>query len=409
MRAEIQPAKLQGTIPSIASKSQAHRLLICAALADRPSKIACATRSADITATAECLNALGAEIHYGQGLFSVRPLGKVRTGATLPCGESGSTLRFLLPVVCALGAEARLTMGGRLPERPLSPLWEELVRHGADLTRPEPDIIQVSGCLAPGEYTMAANISSQFLSGLLFALPLLEGDSTLRLTETLESGAYLAMTEKALEKFGVPCPRKETIYQIPGGRQYTCPENGYVEVEGDWSNSAFWIVASRICGGTVTVTGLDNQSPQGDRAVVELSARIAQGDAVIDCREIPDLVPVLSVQAAVTPGTTRFINAGRLRLKESDRLASTAAMLRNLGGQAEELPDGLEVAGTAQLAGGQVDSRNDHRIAMSAAVAALACTGPVTVMQAQAVRKSYPGFWEDYNRLGGKAALEEEQ
>ena len=391
MRAIISPSPLAGTIPAIASKSQAHRMLICAALADRPTTVACPTLSADITATADCLRALGADINYENGLYTVRPIAAVPDRPVLDC---------------ALGAKATVKMHGRLGQRPLSPLWEELQAHGAVLTKPDPDTISVEGSLAAGEYTIAANISSQFISGLLFALPLLLEDSSIRLTGTLESAAYLTMTVRALSLFGVACPLADGTFSVPGGRPYASP--GTAQVEGDWSNAAFWTVADKLSGGALAVTGLDPDSPQGDRAVTELAERIAAGNAVIDCQNVPDLVPVLSVLAALTPGTTRFVNAGRLRIKESDRLTAVTAMLTALGGDVQELDEGLVVTGKKHLAGGTVDSVNDHRIAMSAAVAAIGCDGPVTVLGAQAVNKSYPAFWDDYARLGGKVTLEDE-
>lgn len=407
MRAIIHPSKLAGDIEAIASKSQAHRLLICAALADRETRIRCATLSKDIEATADCMRALGADIRYDSGVFHVKPIGQRPEIAVLDCGESGSTLRFLLPVVCALGAEADIRMHGRLPERPLSPLWEELERHGARLSRPEPDVIHVSaGALTGGEYTLAANISSQFVSGLLFALPLLGTESRIRLTGELESASYIEMTVRALRSFGVESSFDGKAYALPAGQRYVSP--GDAAVEGDWSNAAFWICADRILGGTLNITGLDPDSPQGDRAAAPVSLRVAAGSAVVDCRDIPDLVPVLSVLAAVSPGQTRFINAGRLRIKESDRLASTAALLRALGGQAEEQPDGLTVTGVSRLHGGEVDSANDHRIAMCAAVASLASDGDIILHGAQAVSKSYPAFWSDFRRLGGNVELEDE-
>jgi 3-phosphoshikimate 1-carboxyvinyltransferase len=406
MKATIYPTPLSGDIPAIASKSQAHRLLICAALADKPTAIACPTLSADITATADCLRALGAGITYTDGVFSVTPIREAPKTATIDCGESGSTLRFLLPVVCALGVETTIVLHGRLPERPLSPLWEELEGHGAVLSRPTRDTIAVSGALTGGDYTLAANVSSQFISGLLFALPWLGTESHIHLTGTLESGAYLDMTVGALARFGVKAPFQDMVYTLPAGQRYISP--GTVSVEGDWSNGAFWVVADRILGGTLNITGLDPHSPQGDRAVEPVSLRIAAGSAVVDCREIPDLVPVLSVLAAVSPGQTRFINAQRLRIKESDRLKTTASLLENLGATVEELSDGLVVTGKNHLHGGTVDSANDHRIAMSAAIAALACDEPVVVLDAQAVNKSYPAFWTDYQRLGGRVVLEDD-
>ena len=406
MKATIYPTSLSGDIQAIASKSQAHRLLICAALADRDTVLRCPTLSADITATADCLRGLGASIAYADGVFSISPIREKPASAAIDCGESGSTLRFLLPVVCALGVETTIRMHGRLPERPLSPLWEELEAHGAILTRPTADTLAVSGTLKPGEYTIAANISSQFISGLLFALPLLGGGSTLRLTGAFESASYVDMTLRALKKFGIDWQPGDRRYTLPDGAAFLSP--GEAHVEGDWSNGAFWIVADRICGGTLNILGLDPDSPQGDKAAEKASLRIAAGSAVIDCQDIPDLVPVLSVLASVSPGQTRFINAGRLRIKESDRLATTTALLAALGAEVQELPDGLVVTGKPHLTVGEVDSANDHRIAMSAAIAALACTGPVVLHGAQAVNKSYPAFWTDYIRLGGRVTLEDE-
>lgn len=406
MKATIYPSVLSGEIEAIASKSQAHRLLICAALADRETHIRCSTLSADIEATAACLRALGAKIDYSDGGFTVVPVRELPSSAVIDVGESGSTLRFLLPVVCALGVETTVVMHGRLPERPLSPLWEELERHGARLSRPTADTIRVTGILSGGDYILAANVSSQFISGLLFALPLLGTESPIRLTGTLESAAYLEMTVRALHAFGVEVDYDDGSFRLAAGQVYVSP--GEAVVEGDWSNAAFWICADRILGGTLSITGLDPDSPQGDRAAEKTSLRIAAGSAVVDCRDIPDLVPVLAVLASVSPGQTRFVNAGRLRIKESDRLAATTSLLRELGGEVEELPDGLIVTGVSSLTGGEVDSVNDHRIAMSAAVAALACREPVILHGAQAVNKSYPAFWDDYRRLGGRVELEEE-
>ena len=408
VRAVIEPSALAGRIRAIASKSQAHRLLICASLADRPTRILCPTLSADIEATAACMRSLGANIIYDKnGVFTVEPIGDPPASAVIDVGESGSTLRFLLPVVCAMGVDTEIVMHGRLPRRPLSPLWEELEAHGAILTHSTENTLRTAGRLTLGAYTLAADVSSQFISGLLFALPLLNGESSIRLTGSLESASYLRMTENALRTFGVDAVLTDNVYMIPAGQRYVSP--GDAAVEGDWSNAAFWICADRILGGPLSIEGLDPDSPQGDRAVERVSLRIAAGSAVVDCRDIPDLVPVLAVLASVSPGVTKFINAGRLRLKESDRLETTAALLRGLGGCVEVLPEGLVVTGSSSLAGGEVETCNDHRIAMSAAVAALACRGPVILHGAEAVNKSYPAFWDDYTRLGGRVTLEEEQ
>jgi 3-phosphoshikimate 1-carboxyvinyltransferase len=380
-------------------------MLICAGLGDAPCRIVCRELSQDIEATANCLRALGAEIEYKDGVFCVTPVKTPVEGAELDCGESGSTLRFLLPILCAMGAHVRVRMHGRLPQRPLSPLWEELERHGAVLTRPEVDIIAIGGRIGGGEYAIDAGISSQFISGLLMALPLTDEGGTLRLTGRVESAKYIDMTCRAMENFGVKCPLDGDTFTLTGGRPYRSPR--LLTVEGDWSNAAFWVVANALSGGGLRCTGLDMDSPQGDRAVIECAQRIQKGNAVIDASDIPDLVPVLSVLSAVSPGRTEFINAGRLRIKESDRIATVCAMLNNLGGQVTETAEGLIIDGTDSLKGGVVDSAGDHRIAMSAAVASIACRETVTVLGAQAVSKSYPAFWQDFQRLGGRIVTEE--
>ena len=401
MNVIITPTYLSGELQAIPSKSQAHRLLICAALADRPTTLECPSLNQDIQATANCLLALGAGVEYRRGAFRVTPIRQSLSGIELNCGESGSTLRFLLPIVCALGAEGRFILRGRLPDRPLSPLWEELGRHGAILDRPSWDTVSFSGRLRSGEYSIPGDVSSQYISGLLFALPLLMGDSSLKPTRSLESAGYVELTKQAQALFGIRWTgtRAGETWKCVSDWRYVSPGNAWVE--GDWSSAAFWLAADALSSGRVRVTGLDLRSAQGDRAAAELIPRIRQGGAVIDCGPIPDLVPPLAAVAAATPGVTRFVNAGRLRLKESDRLRSISAMLNTLGAKTEEPPDGLIVRGSDSLRGGTVDSANDHRIAMSAAVAAIACRGPVTILRAEAVEKSYPAFWADYRRLGG--------
>lgn len=396
----ITPKLLSGKISAIPSKSMAHRMLICAALADAPTRIHCPSLSKDITATADCLSALGAQIEYREESYFVTPIETPNRDALLDCGESGSTLRFLLPVVCALGVNARLKMHGRLSQRPLSPLWEELQAHGSILDKPETDVISVGGQLRPGEFTLAADVSSQFISGLLFALPLLKAESHITLVGNLESAGYVNMTRDVMAQFGVAAQPWQSGFAIDAGAAYRA--SGDLAVEGDWSNGAFWLVANAL-GSSIDVSGLDPRSAQGDRAVVDAIAAIQKGNAVIDAKDIPDLVPILSVLAAVSPGKTEFINAGRLRIKESDRLQSVCDMLIALKGDCIQTREGLIIQGKAKLAGGSVDSVNDHRIAMSAAVAATVCTDPVKVLGAEAVEKSYPAFWADYHRLGGEA------
>ena len=375
----IHPQKLKGMVNVIPSKSQAHRYLICAALADGPTDIHCAETSRDMDATADCLIALGAAIERTDWGYRVTPIDHVPEKAVLPCRDSGSTLRFLLPVAGALGVDATFQMEGRLPQRPLFPLWEELERMGCTLSRPTPDTIRCTGKLKSGEYFIDGGVSSQFISGLMFAQNLIPGGSEITITGRLESTPYLNMTGKALELFGYPG------FHSPGT----------VSVEGDWSNGAFWLAANAL-GNELEVQNLNPASVQGDRKAASL-VRLLRENMEIDARDIPDLVPILSIVAAVNQGAV-FRNTQRLRLKESDRVASTIAMIKALGGRAAEVGGHLVIHGTG-LRGGIVDAVGDHRIAMSAAIAATVCSEPVTILGAECVEKSYPKFWEEYFRL----------
>ncbi len=377
----IHPQKLQGLVDIIPSKSQAHRYLICAALADKPTSIRCGETSRDMDATADCLGALGAKIERTAWGYRVVPITQFPERAVLNCRDSGSTLRLLLPLVGALGVDATFLMEGRLPQRPLSPLWEEMERMGCALSRPTADTIRCTGRLRPGTYSIPGNISSQYITGLLFAHSIMEG-CALTITGRVESAPYIEMTRRALDTFQNPAPAEITV-------------------EGDWSNGAFWMAAANL-GSDVTILGLDPTSPQGDRAAGHWLHRLREHQT-ISAADIPDLVPILSVMAAANRGAV-FTDIARLRLKESDRVESTIAMLKSLGGKAEATEDTLTVYGTGLL-GGTVDSCNDHRIAMSAAIAATVCTEPVTILGAQCVEKSYPKFWAEYARLGGNYEL----
>ena len=385
----ISPRLLRGELQIIPSKSQAHRLLICAAFADRPTQIHCPEVNRDIEATADCLRSLGAEIIRTDSGYTVLPVSNVPKTADLNCCESGSSLRFLLPVVGALGVDAQFRMEGRLPERPLSPLWEEMERMGCSLSRPAPETIRCRGKLRPGAYRIDGGVSSQFITGLLFALSIMDGVSTLDITGTIESKPYIDLTNQALAIFGVDPTN-------PGAKKLRSP--GYIAVEGDWSNGAFFLAAQRL-GSELSIHGLRQDSRQGDRAVVHIMEQLEGGSPVISAGDIPDLVPILSVVAAANHGAV-FTDIRRLRIKESDRVASTIAMLEALGGKAEATENSLTVF-PARFHGGVVDACNDHRIAMSAAIAATVSHGPVTILGAECVKKSYPGFWEEYQKLGG--------
>ena len=387
----ITPRPLKGDITVIPSKSQAHRLLICAAFANNETTLICPDTNRDIEATVDCLNALGANIIRTADGYSVDPASQIPETATLNCCESGSTLRFMLPIVGALGVDATFQMAGRLPQRPLSPLWEEMERMGCTLTRPTADTLRCQGKLKSGEYTIDGGVSSQYITGLLFALSLM-GGGKLNITGKIESLPYIEMTQKAMSIFGI-CTDD---YTVAPGQKYVSP--GLWTVEGDWSNGAFFLAAQAL-DNPLDVQNLNPDSPQGDRASASLLKQLNE-NIVIDASDIPDLVPILSIVAGAKNGAV-FKNIQRLRIKESDRVASTIAMLEALGGKAEATEDTLTVYGTGYR-GGIVDAQNDHRIAMSAAIAATVCTEPVTILGAEAVKKSYPKFWDEYARLGGK-------
>ncbi len=417
MEVKITPRRLGGTIEIIASKSRAHRLLICAALSSAPSALLCNESSEDIDATARCLSALGGKINRTPSGFAVSPVTSSSEEVWADCGESGSTLRFLLPIIGALGKTVRLKLSGRLPQRPLSPLWEELIKHGMSLSFEKEDVLLCKGKLSGGAYVLPADISSQFISGLLFALPLLKENSTLKLTGKIESAQYIAMTEDAVRTYGIRFTYENNTYSIPGRQNYIYSASETPYVEGDWSNAAFWLTAGAL-GEGVTCTGLQMESLQGDKAITHLlesfGAIAAYGETTvsfrhapmhgieIDASQIPDLVPILAVAATAAEGTTRIFGAQRLKIKESDRLKTVSEMLSTLGAMITETEDGLIIQGGKPLGGGTISSAGDHRIAMSAAIASMLCSAPVIVEGAQAVNKSYPKFWDHFACLGGR-------
>ena len=416
MNAVISSSHVCGEISAIASKSLAHRLLIGSAFCDKETSIRCESLNDDILATVECLRAIGADISYAEGNFTIKPK-KLNDSGTLSCNESGTTMRLLLPIVCALGGSWHFLMRGRLPERPLSPLKEELEAHGIKFERISNDDLLVSGKLQSGNYTIRADVSSQFVSGLMFALALLNGKSTLTLTGNIESAPYIDLTLDVLNSLGANITRKDNVFTVPA-----LPLSSQVLafVEGDWSNAAFPLCAAAL-GGSVKLKNLSLWSKQGDKQIIEIlenfgadisvennSISVKKGELYgidINAENIPDLVPVIAVVASGANGTTRISGASRLRIKESDRLQTTYEMLHNLGADIEILDDGFLIHGKNKLSGGVVSSYNDHRIAMSAAVASVICENEVTVLCADATKKSYPDFWNDIEKLGFNVKL----
>ena len=405
MTITMTPTRLNGYVMAPPSKSQAHRLIIAAALAEGESRVRNVEHSQDIEATLRCIRKLGAQAYWERDIVVIQGMaaGKSAPDRSQPlpqlnCGESGSTLRFLIPIALAVRGGGVFTGSPRLMERPQKPYLDLFQEKGISFER-DGGVLNCCGKLEAGIWALPGNVSSQFFTGLLFALPLLNGDSTLVSTTPLESRDYLEMTRQALAAAGVTTRwADENTLCVPGGQVY---QPFTATVEADWSQAGFWYAADFL-DSQVEIRGLDPDSAQGDKVVSELYWKLARpGDAEIDVSGCPDLLPPLAVMAAVRSGTTRFTNAARLRMKESDRLSTTAALLTALGGRAQEGPDFLTVWG-GPLAGGTVDSANDHRIAMAAAIAATDCAGPVTVRGAECVKKSYPDFWEVYKSLGGE-------
>jgi len=390
---KITPSKLNGRITAIPSKSYAHRALICAALSDAPTSLNITPFSEDVKATLRCIEELGAVITYADSSLTVTPGKKDIRKAFLDCGESGTTARMILPAALTLCPEITLSGAGRLPERPMSELVRELRKKGTDISG---DFIPLTakGKLSAGLYEIEGNITSQYISGLLTALSAINEKSEIRLLSPAVSMGYIDMTLEVLKKFGARTEKKENGFII---NPSLLKSPGSFTVEGDWSNAAFFVAANSM-GNEIEINNLNPESLQKDSRILHLT-----DCDLIDGEDIPDIVPILSVAAAAKKGETKIINVSRLKLKESDRLCGTKKMLEDLGGKVEITDDTITVFGKGYLDGGTSDSINDHRIAMCLAIASTICRKEVIITNAQAVNKSYPGFFEDFNRLGGKA------
>lgn len=420
MEITIEPSLLEGTLRVPSSKSMTHREIIAAALAEGKTEVTGVTWSEDIEATVRILSLLGASIEKkkdkeGLTLSIKGGLTKQEGILNADAGESGSTLRFLIPLGLVSGNHVVYKGHGRLSERPLTPYYRMFEQKSIAYKTEGGLPLDVEGTLSGGLYELPGNVSSQFFTGLLFALPLAEKDSILKSTTPLESKSYVDMTLDTLVRHGIRISEKEEgIYEIPGGQHY---QNGSFAVEGDYSQAAFWLTAA-LSGGHITLTGLSEGSLQGDKAIlsilkdmggvirktekgIEAKTGTLHG-TVVDAENVPDLVPALAALASVSEGRTEIIHAGRVRLKECDRLHAMAEELSKLGAEVEEKPDGLVIIGKPFLLGGRVSSWDDHRIAMALASITPRLTGPLTIEGAESVKKSYPRFWEDFKKLGGR-------
>lgn len=405
MDIRITPAKLSGSVTIPSSKSYAHRALICAALAEGSSVISGISMSKDIEATISAMNALGADCREtGKGKIAVTGIGRASEKAVIDCNESGSTLRFIIPVAAALGADTEFHGRGRLPERPIDIYTRELSRKGISFDYDHTMPFSISGKLESGTFEVEGDVSSQFITGLLFALPLLKGDSVIKLTSHLESKPYADITIDCLKKFGIEVQECSEGYRICGGQKYKPCD---MTVEGDYSQAAFFYTANAL-GGDITLQNLNKNSVQGDKKILEIIDDMCYNGNELncfnaDCSDIPDLVPVLTVLGCFGKEVSRIYNAKRLKIKESNRLEAISVTLNSLGGKVTVTDDGLVIEPVEKLHGGVVDSFGDHRIVMSAAIAAEKADGDIIIKGAEAVEKSYPDFFRDYNNLGGKA------
>lgn len=398
MDIKITPAFLSGNIGIPPSKSISHRALIAASLAQGESTVENLLDCADTEATVEALTALGAKIERFGNYAKITGISKPNKQAKINCRESGSTLRFMIPVAAALGTDAEFSGCGKLPERPITPFFEQLPEHGVEfLTKQMP--YRINGRLNGGRFTIAGNISSQFITGLLMAFPLTNEDCEIHITTALESKGYIDLTLDVMERFGVHIGEIENGYFSAKNTSYKPCD---FSVEADLSQAAFFLTANAI-GSEISIKGINPNSRQGDRAILDITENFVKDHAPfrINASQIPDLVPILTVLACFADGESEISGCERLRIKECDRLAAISQELNKLGAKIEIIGDSLKITGVKELHGGECDAWNDHRIAMSLAVASTRSTAPIIIRGAECVSKSYPHFFEDFRMLGG--------
>ena len=418
---KINPSKLKGEVKIPPSKSMAHRAIICAALSDGLCIIENIDYSDDIIATIEAMNSLGAKIvkhkNYIEVIGAYGSNEKAKETRVIDCNESGSTLRFLVPISLLFKGSSKFIGRGNLGKRPLTTYYNIFERQGIEYSYEEGNLnLVINGELNPGTFEVEGNVSSQFITGLLFTLPLLKEDSKIIITTEMESKGYIDLTLRAMSDFGVEIINNNyREFIIKGNQKYNARN---YRVEGDYSQAAFFLCADSL-GNDVLCKDLDLNSLQGDKEVIDILERMnvvfnandigvkgtTNGElasTVIDGSQCPDIIPVLTSVAALTKGTTEIINAGRLRIKECDRLAAVTSELNKLGAKIIEKEDGLVVTGVEKLQGGvEVWSHKDHRIAMTLAIASTRCEEPIVIKDYECIAKSYPKFFEDFKALGG--------
>lgn len=404
MDIKIQPSLLKGRVKIPSSKSYSHRMLICAGLAGGKSVIKGISFSKDIEATISAMTALGAEFTVEDDNITVCGISEPSSEAVINCFESGSTLRFIMPIAAALGTASEIHGEGRLPQRPVDIYIRELSEKGIAFNYNNTMPFDFSGKLNSGDFYIEGNVSSQFVTGLLFALPVLDGDSKIIMKSHLESKPYVDMTIACLEMFGIEISETDYGYFIKGNQKYN-PHD--CVVEGDYSQAAFFFTANAL-GSNIYLENLVENSVQGDRKITEIIDTMQKngvdgkpGWFNSDCSDIPDLVPILAVLGSFGTEKSFITNAGRLKIKESDRLLAISSALNNIGGKITALDDGLVIEPVPYFEGGTVDSFGDHRIVMCAAVASTRSKNPVIIRGAEAVSKSYPEFFRDFKNLGG--------
>lgn len=415
MDISIKPNIISGELKAIPSKSDAHRLLIAAALSDEVTKVRIFSKSKDIISTIDCLKELGANIEEKGDYLYIYPIVKRDSIPYLDFKESGTTYRFLLPVATALYNKVKFTGSGRLPNRPIEDLLINLEDNDVSFSSHKLPF-ESEGILNGGDFTLPGDISSQYISGLLLTAPLLDTDVNIDIKGNLESNRYIDMTIDTLKKFNIDVEVNEDNFSIKKDSSYKTLNDSHI-VEGDWSNAAFFLTASSL-GSLVRYTNLNLNSKQADKILLKIlndfgSQIIFENNDIlvytadfnaldIDISQCPDLVPILAIMATKTYGNCYFRNGKRLRLKESDRLIATSDMINNLGGKAEIKGDDLIVYGTNGLQGGEIDSHMDHRIAMAATIGSVVSKNEIIIRNADVVDKSYPEFFQDFKSLGGE-------